>query len=117
MVRIVGTTGTLWLDNDQIHIGDGRSSRVVPIAPDLELPPIPPVGNDPRHQTPKWQMLVPIELPPYLRLVEAFRARIEGREPPREPVIATFADGLASMEVLDAVRASAAAGGSLVRLG
>jgi predicted dehydrogenase len=116
IARIVGSTGALWLEGNQVWIADADGKRSVPIADDLMLPVAPPASADPRQQTPKWKMLTQIEVPPYIRLCEAFRTRIEGREPPPQPAIPTFRDGLASIEVLDAIRASAANGGELVRL-
>ena len=115
-VRIQGSKGALWLQGNQIWLADSQGSRAVPIAEDLVLPPPPPPSSDPRQQSAKWQMLTQIELAPYLRLSQAFRARIEGRDPPREPAVPTFADGLACIEVLDAIRTSAANGGELVRV-
>ena len=115
-VRIQGSKGALWLQGNQIWTADGQGSRAVSIAEDLMLPPPPPASSDPRQQSAKWQMLTQIELAPYLLLSQAFRARIEGRDPPREPAVPTFADGLASIEVLDAIRSSAAKGGELVRV-
>ena len=117
IVRIVGSTGSVWLEGNEIHVADSKGSRAVPIAPDLALPPLPPVSTDPRQNSPKWQMLTQVELAPYIRLCEACRARIEGREAPREPAIPTFADGVACMEILDAIRTSAANGGALIRPG
>jgi predicted dehydrogenase len=49
-----------------------------------------------------------LDLGPYTRLAEHFRARIEGTPPPPGPQPATFADGVADMRVLDALRRSAA---------
>jgi predicted dehydrogenase len=47
-------------------------------------------------------------------LCEALRAGIEGNEAPTSVSVPTFADGLACMRVLDAIRASAHAGGAVV---
>jgi predicted dehydrogenase len=47
------------------------------------------------------------------RLCEAFHAAIEGREHKNAVAVPTFRDGLASMRILDAMRASAAEGGAL----
>jgi predicted dehydrogenase len=41
-------------------------------------------------------------------LAERFRDLIQGREVPADPPHATFADGVAGMAVLDAIRRSAA---------
>lgn len=49
-----------------------------------------------------------LDLGPYTRLAEHFRARIEGTEPPPGPSPADFADGVADMRILDAVRRAAA---------
>jgi predicted dehydrogenase len=45
---------------------------------------------------------------PYTRLAETFRASIDGRPVAADPAPATFADGVANMEVLDAIRTAAA---------
>ena len=44
-----------------------------------------------------------LDLGPYTRLAEHFLARITGTDPPPGPEPATFADGVAAMEVLDAL--------------
>jgi predicted dehydrogenase len=77
---------------------------------DLELPPPPPPSDDPR------QRYSIIELGPYTRLCEVLRAGVDGKALPAAVPIPTFADGLAGMEVLDAIRKSAAKGGELVVL-
>ena len=51
-----------------------------------------------------------LDLGPFTRLAEHFRARIEGAAPPAGPRPATFADGVADMVVLDAMRRSVAEG-------
>jgi predicted dehydrogenase len=50
-----------------------------------------------------------LDLPPYTRLCETFCDLIEGKPIPPQPKPATFADGVAQMEVLDAIRTSATA--------
>jgi len=54
--------------------------------------------------------LTGIDFGPYVRLYERFRDLIRGRSIPRDPAPATFADGVADMQVLDAIRQSAAEG-------
>jgi predicted dehydrogenase len=110
-VRVAGTEGTAWLEGDTVWIADRDGLRQSPIPPDLLLPPPPPPSTDPRQQGAEWQMLSYVELAPYTRLCEAWRALIEGREPSSAVPLPTFADGLACMETLDAIRASAASGG------
>jgi predicted dehydrogenase len=51
-----------------------------------------------------------IDFGPYTRLAETFRDLIEGSPVGDDPPPPTFADGLASMEVLDAIRTSAREG-------
>jgi len=116
IVRIVGTEGAVWLDQGRIRLSDKDGTRTVEILDDLQLPPMPPVSTDPRQESAKWQMLTGIELAPYLCLCNAFRAMIEGRQPKGDVSLPTFADGLASMEVLDAIRLSAREEGVLVSL-
>ena len=113
IVRIAGSRGTVWVKDGEIHFADATGSSILAAPPELALPALPPVSTDQRQNTAKWQMLTKVELPGYLRLCEAFRALIEGREPARAIRLPTFADGLACMEVLDAIRASAANGGAL----
>jgi predicted dehydrogenase len=110
MTRVAGTHGTLWQEGSAIWIADRNGARELPTPPDLELPPPPAVSDDPRKRFSHF------ELGPYTRLCEAFRAGVDGREPSSPVPLPTFADGLACMEVLDAVRASAAQGGALVEI-
>ena len=49
-----------------------------------------------------------IDIGPYTRLAETFRDLILGRAPAEDPAPATFVDGVAVMEVLDAIRRAAA---------
>lgn len=116
IVRLSGEAGSAWIEGGEIKVADQHGVRTVAISDDLRLPPVPPLGADPRHETPKWRMLTQVELPPYVRLCEAFRIQIEGGTPPATVRLPSFEDGVAGMEVLDAVRASAARGGALVEL-
>ena len=108
MTRVAGSHGTLWIDKGQVHLADRQGTRVVPIPAELELAPMPP-SDDPAKP------YLHIELPPATRLCEGWRAAILG-EPTGPAPLATFADGVAAMEVIDAVRASAAQGGTLIAL-
>jgi predicted dehydrogenase len=76
---------------------------------DLALPPAPPPAADPgssrRHSH--------FEIRPFTRLCEAFHAAVEGYDHNSAVAVPTFHDGLASMRILDAMRASAADGGTL----
>ena len=116
VVRVAGPQGTVWIEGRDVWLADREGSRQVALPEELRLPPLPPVSTDPRQKSPKWQMLVGVELPGYVRLCEAFRDLINGRKPSAAVAIPTFADGLASMQVLDAIRASDASGGALVKI-
>ncbi len=109
MTRVAGTEGTVWIDSGVVKIADRNGVRDLPIPTDLALPPPPPPSDDPRKQFSAG------ELGPYTRLCEALRAAMEGKATSAVPV-PTFADGIASMEVIDAIRQSAANRGALVIL-
>ena len=105
--RVVGTEGTVWAEFDTVRVADAAGTREIPTPPDLPLsPPDPPPAGllstayDNLHA-------FGIDLAPYTRLCAAFLALVEGRPVPDDPAPATFADGVANMEVLDAIRRSA----------
>ena len=108
MNRVAGTHGTLWMENGGVWLADREGTRQLPIPDELALAPEAP-SDDPAKP------YLHIELPPAKRLCESWRAAIAGQ--PAGPVpVATFADGVACMAVIDAIRASAAAGGALVKV-
>ena len=111
LTRVAGTRGSAWIDGDEAWIADRDGTRLLDVPADLVLPAAPAVSDDPRHR------YTHLELGPYTRLCEALRDGVSGATAGRGAVpLPTFADGVAEMEVLDAVRASAAAGGETVRL-
>lgn len=116
VARVCGTEGTIWTEGGKVRFAGRSGERELQIAPELVLPPPPPITGDPRHETARWRNLVGVELSPYTVLCRSMRAAILG-EPADSPVVpATFADGVAAMKVMDAIRASAADGGKLVVL-
>ena len=108
VTRIAGTRGSAWIDGDTAWLADADGSRPLEIPRDLEVPDPPAASDDPRHR------FTHLELGPYTRLCGALRAGVDGRPPPSSVPVPTFADGVAEMEVLDAIRASSAAGGDAV---
>jgi predicted dehydrogenase len=104
---VAGSDGTLGIDGDGAWIADRAGRRPLPVDADLALPAA-EASDDPRHR------FTHLELGPYTRLCEALRAGVEGRTPSTPVPVPTFDDGVAGMDVLDAIRASAAAGGTLV---
>ncbi|MDB5968693.1 MAG: oxidoreductase [Hydrocarboniphaga sp.] len=105
MTRVAGTRGTLWVEDGKVRLADRDGTRELPVPPEFQLPP---PSDDPRQS-------MPYLLGPFIRLCEALRSAMEGGATSAVP-LPTFADGVAGMEVLDAVRTSAASGGALVRL-
>ncbi|HTK15677.1 MAG TPA: Gfo/Idh/MocA family oxidoreductase [Acidimicrobiia bacterium] len=108
LTMVAGTDGTIEIDGEGVWCSDRSGRRLLEPSADLALPPPPAASDDPRHR------YTHLEVGPYTRLCEALRAGIESREPPSPVPVPTFADGLACMRVLDAIRASAAAAGETV---
>ena len=107
VTRVVGTRGSAWIDGGDAWLADADGTHRLDVPADLSLP-APEESTDPRHR------FTHLELGPFTRLGEALRAGVEGR-PGASPVpLATFADGVAAMRTMDAIRASARADGALV---
>ncbi len=88
--RVVGTTGTLWIEGDAVLVADASGVTTLPTPDDLVLPaPVPPPAE---LLTTAYDMLhsMGIDLGPYTKLCEVFRDRIEGRPTPDDPRAATF---------------------------
>jgi predicted dehydrogenase len=110
LTRVAGTTGTLWIDGEAVHLADAAGTRQLPVPAELALPSPPEQSDDPRHR------FTHLELGPYTRLCEALRAGVDGRPLPDAVPLPTFADGVACMRVLDAIRTSSGRGGSPVEM-
>jgi predicted dehydrogenase len=108
LTRVAGTTGTVWIDGAEAWLADREGARPLDVPADLELPPAPGESDDPRHR------FTHLELGPFTRLCEVLRAGVDGEALPDAVPVPTFADGVACMRVLDAVRASSDAGGATV---
>jgi predicted dehydrogenase len=108
VTRVAGTGGTLWVDFDTVSIADADGQRQVPVPDDLVLPPPDPPPADLLVSAYDHLHAFGIDLPPYTRLYQTFADLIAGRPVPDDPAPATFADGVADMAVLDAIRRSAA---------
>ncbi len=110
MVRVAGTRGTLWSEGGVVRCADADGVRELPLPlpADLALPIAATQRDDPRqsHRDPG----------PYVRLCEVLRAGVEGRAIDSVVPVPTFRDGVICMEVMEAVRASAARDGALVSL-
>jgi len=116
MVRIAGSTGAAWTEGDVVRVSDAQGTRTLEVPEDLATLPAEPPPSDLLVTAYDLLHSTGMDLGPYTRLAEVFRARIEGHAVPSDPAPATFADGLASMQIFDAVRASAASGGQWVQV-
>ena len=107
--RVIGTRGTAWIVGlgDEVWVADARGTRQVAIPDDLRTAP--PSSPPSSILTTTYERMIGhgLDLGPYTRLAEHFRARIERTVAPPSPPAATFVDGVADMTVLDAMRRSA----------
>jgi predicted dehydrogenase len=91
-----------------VFVADADGTRKIPVDDDLaggEWVP-PPEGA---FETDYERMIgLGLDIPPYTRLAECFRALIEGRALPSRSVPARLTDGVAALRVLEAARRSAA---------
>jgi predicted dehydrogenase len=105
VIAVYGSGGTAWIADGAAHVADRTGTRTLPVPPELALPEMAtnrsPVGRD--------------HVRPMVRFYEALAARLEGRDEGSVP-LPTFADGLAILEVVSAMRASATSGGERVAL-
>ena len=106
--RIAGTRGTVWIEGDAVWLADRSGQQMVPVPDDLRLGPAEPPPFDLLVTAYDLLHSTGIDLAPYTRLAETFRDLILGRPIAPDPRPATFADGVAGMRVLDAIRRSAA---------
>ncbi len=107
MTRVVGTKGTLWVQDGELMLADIDGTRQLEIPEELKLLEMEP-SEDPRKR------FLHVELPPSVKLFEAWRSAIENQS--SVTPFASFSDGLAAMEVIDAVRKSAREGGQLIKV-
>ncbi len=107
-MRIAGTTGNLVAEPGSVTVTTAGGTETL----EVDAPAVTTgVSDDPRHQ------FTHLELPPAVLQAQAFRRLIEGgRIEDEELPPATFADGVASIEFLDAARRSAAADGAPIEV-
>jgi predicted dehydrogenase len=106
--RIAGSRGTCWLDGDAVWVADADGTRQVPAPKDLAPTAPDPPPADLLVTAYDWLHCTGVDMGPYTRLFATFADLIQGRPVAADPVPATFADGVASMVVMDAARRSAA---------
>jgi predicted dehydrogenase len=106
---VAGTTGSVWIDQGRVMHADSSGVRELAIPEDLAIAPG-AASDDPRHR------FTHLELEPYTRLCRVLVDLVLGRSVESPVPVATFVDGLREMEVIDAVRESAASGGTVVAI-
>ncbi|HXY93885.1 MAG TPA: Gfo/Idh/MocA family oxidoreductase [Acidimicrobiia bacterium] len=107
---VSGTAGTLRVQSGQVWLANADGGRAIH---PVEAPAAAPAGAKPTQ----LESMTSYETPAYTRLCEAFARAIHGEPPAGDVPLPTFHDGLAAMRVMDAARASAAAGGTRVEVG
>ena len=111
--RVAGTEGTAWAEGDRVQVADAAGTRDVECPPDLAVGAADPPPADMLVSAYDLLHSTGIDVGPYTRLAERFLTRIEGGTASVDPAPATFADGVATMEVMDAIRQSAREGRSV----
>ncbi len=114
MTRITGTAGTLWVDGGAVLVADAGGTRQLPVPDDLAALPFEPPPMDLLVSDYDRMRSGAGEIPPFIRLYQTFADLVTGKPVADDPRPGTFADGVAAMAVIDAIRASAADGGSWV---
>ena len=107
ITRFVGSRGSLWTEGDAVWLADRAGARQLPVPDDLRLAPAQPPPSDLLVTAYDLLHSTGVDLAPYTRLAETFRNRILGRPDPTDQAPATFADGVATMAVIDAIRRAA----------
>ena len=113
VTRVCGPRGSVWIDGltDAVFVADRNGTRRLPVPEELRAGPPEPVPPDALHSAYERMIAHGMDVAPYTQLARVFRQRILGEPMPAWARPATFADGVAQMEVLDAIRRSAAEGG------
>ena len=104
--RVYGSQGSAWIEGDGVRVADAEGTRMLEVPADLVNPP--PEGPAAELMKTTYDHLhaAGFDLAPYTKLFGVMRDRIRGVDPPDDPPAATFADGLAEQQVLDAIRQS-----------
>jgi predicted dehydrogenase len=119
ITRVAGTRGTAWIEGvgATVMLADRDGTRVVPVGADLPTEAPQPLPRGALHTAYDRMIAHGLDLGPYTCLAAAFRDRVLGLPIADDPRPATFADGVAGMQVVDAVRASARDGGAWTAVG
>ncbi|MDG2026450.1 MAG: Gfo/Idh/MocA family oxidoreductase [Acidimicrobiales bacterium] len=110
--KVIGTEGSIWLEAGAAMIATHGEPEAITVPEDLIPPPLPHYdSDDPKHA------FTAFELPLFIRLAERLRDEITGAAiDATAPPTPTFTDGLATQQIIDAIRSSSAEGGRAVDL-
>lgn len=116
--RVCGPKGSVWIDglSDAVFVADRDGTRRLPVPEQLRAGPPEPAPPDALHSAYERMIAHGMDVAPYAQLARVFRQRIRGEPVPGWACPATLADGVAQMEVLDAIRRSAAGGGRWIAI-
>ena len=106
--RVIGTSGTLWIEGDNVHVANADGERQLETPDDLTMDaPVPPPAE---LLSTAYDMLhsMGLDLAPYTKLYDELARQMAGAPASTDPAPATFRDGLASQRILDAIRRSSA---------
>ena len=111
--RVTGSSATAWIEGvgATVRVASASGVRTLPAIEDMPTLPAPALPAGAVTTTYEKMITFGVEYGPYTRLAGNFRDLILER-PLHGPPPATFADGVAMMTVLDAVRRSASEGGA-----
>ncbi|HVC69463.1 MAG TPA: Gfo/Idh/MocA family oxidoreductase [Acidimicrobiales bacterium] len=110
--RVTGSSATAWIEGvgATVKVASAAGLRTLPVIEDMPMVHAPALPPGSVTTTYERMITFGVEYGPYMRLAASFRDLILQR-PLRGPRPATFADGVAMMTVLDAIRRSASDGG------
>jgi predicted dehydrogenase len=112
ITAVAGTSGTLWVSGGDVWRADRSGTKVEPLPADLEAALAVP---EPDPDGPKRGM----EFLPFVRMARYLKERIldpAAPAPAPAPVGATFDDGVAVMDVVDALKQSSHRGGKVLEV-
>jgi len=107
-MRLSGSAGTIWTEGDAVWVAGKDGARRIDPPVDLLVGPPDPVQTDLMATTYDFMHASGIDMGPFTRLFEVLRARSHGEPVAADPPPATFADGVADMVIMDAIRRSSA---------
>jgi predicted dehydrogenase len=111
LVRCAGSKGSVWIESGKVFVADSSGTRELAVPADLQLPPPPSAA-----EAGSANRFSHFEIGPFTRLAQTLKAAIEGSASSGSVAPPTFSDGLACMQVIDAMHTSATNGGALQTL-